>query len=115
MRKKAVELAKGQEDEKVGISLKIPKNLKDRLQLFSEQENVSMNSLITSCIELMLDDSCGNILKQIDIVLTDEIAELSDILNRQGYIEMEEVEEYEKTKITLDKYLSLLHQVRKFI
>ncbi|MFA6137795.1 MAG: hypothetical protein WC667_06890 [Sulfurimonas sp.] len=115
MRKKAVELAKGQDEEKVGISLKIPKNLKDRLQLFSEQEDVSMNALITSCIELMLDDSCGNLLKQIDNLLVQEIGQLSHKISNFELIDEGDDKRLEKMKATYDLYMNLFHQVRRFI
>ena len=69
MRKKAVLLAKGQDDEKVGVSLKIPKKLKDKLQEYADLQSVSMNALITSCIELMLDEDYNALLENIADIL----------------------------------------------
>lgn len=115
MRKKVVKLAKGQDEEKVGISLKVPKNLKDRLYVFSEQEDVSMNALITSCIELMLDDTCGNLLTQIDIFLVEEIGKLSHKMEDFELIDEDDEKRYEQMKIQNDRYMKLFHQVRDLI
>jgi len=115
MRKKAVQLAKGQDEEKVGISLKIPKNLKDRLQMFSEAQEVSMNSLIVSCIELMLDDSCGNLLKQIDSVLVEKLGSLQNDLSGFQIVCEDDAIIYENLKSESECILSLLNQVRNYI
>ena len=78
MRKKAVLLAKGQDEEKVGISLKIPKSLKERLQKYSEMQSVSMNALITACIELMLDEDYNELLLRIYAELRDEAESIKE-------------------------------------
>ncbi len=62
-RKSIIQAARGQEEEKVGFSLKLPKGLKDRLQEVSEKENVSMNALIVATLQAMLDDECGKQLR----------------------------------------------------
>ena len=51
---KAVRMAKGDDVEKVGISLKLLPDLKDELQRVSKERGVTMNALITSIIELVL-------------------------------------------------------------
>ena len=45
-----VKMAKGSEEEKVGISLKVPMTLKSRLEDFSKKNNVSVNALINAMI-----------------------------------------------------------------
>lgn len=62
-RKSIIQAARGQEEEKVGFSLKLPKGLKDKLQEVSEKENVSMNALIVATLQAMLDDECGKQLR----------------------------------------------------
>ena len=43
-------IAKGSEEEKVGISLKVPSSLKLRLEAYSKENNVSVNALINAMI-----------------------------------------------------------------
>ena len=45
-----IKIAKGSEEEKVGISLKVPSSLKLRLEEFSKENNVSVNALINAMI-----------------------------------------------------------------
>lgn len=51
-----VKIAKGTEEEKVGISLKVPISLKSRLEDFSKKNNVSVNALINAMIENGFED-----------------------------------------------------------
>ncbi|UFS62991.1 hypothetical protein LOH54_02430 [Sulfurimonas sp. HSL-3221] len=76
MRRKATLIARGQDEEKVGISLKIPKSLKERLQDYSEQQSVSMNALISAFIELGLDDDYEQLLQGIYAELKSEALSL---------------------------------------
>jgi len=48
--KNIVKLAKGNEYEKIGISLKVPQNVKDRLEDLSKKEKISVNALINAMI-----------------------------------------------------------------
>lgn len=66
-----IKSAKGHEEEKVGFSLKLPKNLKDQLQEVSEKESVSMNALIVATLQAMINDECGKELKQAKNLLLD--------------------------------------------
>ncbi len=70
-RSSIIKSAKRHEEEKVGFSLKLPKNLKDQLQEVSEKELVSMNALIVATLQAMLDDECGRNLKQAKNLLLD--------------------------------------------
>lgn len=58
-----IKSARGQEEEKVGFSLKLPKSLKSQLQELSEKESVSMNALIVATLQAMMNDECGKSLK----------------------------------------------------
>lgn len=70
-KKSIIQAARGQEEEKVGFSLKLPKGLKDKLQEVSEKENVSMNALIVATLQAMLDDECGKQLRLAKNLLLD--------------------------------------------
>lgn len=59
-----IKSVKRQEEEKVAFSLKLPASLKDQLQKISEEESISMNSLIIATLQSFIDDDCGKKLKQ---------------------------------------------------
>ena len=54
--KKIIKSAKKEEDEKVGFSLKIPRETKKKLQEICNKEKVSMNALIVATIEEMIEE-----------------------------------------------------------
>jgi len=54
---------KGQDEEKVGFSLKLPKSLKEELHSLCEKESVSMNALIVATLQSLVNDECGKSLK----------------------------------------------------
>lgn len=45
-----VKIAKGEDEVKVGISLKVPVSIKNRLEEFSKENNISVNALINAMI-----------------------------------------------------------------
>jgi len=45
-----IKIAKGDEEERVGISLKVPMSIKTKLEEFSKENNVSTNALINAMI-----------------------------------------------------------------
>jgi len=53
--KSAINKAKAQEAEKVAISLKVPIDIKTRLQEIADENNISLNNLCASLLESVLD------------------------------------------------------------
>ena len=62
---------KGQDEEKVGFSLKLPKSLKEELHSLCEKESVSMNALIVATLQSLVNDECGKSLKLAKGILLD--------------------------------------------
>ncbi len=56
----AIEQAKVQEQEKEAISLKVPAQIKQKLQKIAEENSVSMNNLISSILNDVLNGSVSN-------------------------------------------------------
>lgn len=56
MLKQAIQIAKGDDVEKVGMSLKIPVTLKEQLVNLADRNDVSTNALICSILQLTLND-----------------------------------------------------------
>jgi len=52
---KAIKIAKGEDVEKVGMSVSMPVTLKEQLVTLANVNNVSTNSLICSILKLVLD------------------------------------------------------------
>ena len=77
----AIEQAKVQEQEKEAISLKVPAFIKQKLQAIAEENNVSMNNLISSILSDVLIGSVSNNsfeLYQEFKEVSEEILEISD-------------------------------------
>lgn len=70
----AIEQAKVQEQEKEAISLKVPFFIKQKLQMIAEENKVSMNNLISSILNDVLNGSVSNNA----YVLYNEFKEVSD-------------------------------------
>lgn len=66
-RSKIISTVKRQEEEKIGFSLKMPISLKEQLQTLAQSESISMNALIVTTLQSMLDDECG---KQLAVART---------------------------------------------
>lgn len=73
----AIKRAKGDEEEKVGISLKIYTSLKDRLTSVAKANSVSVNSLISSILEEALKPG-----KKVDKEIYLELNELEQKLSK---------------------------------
>jgi len=56
----AIEQAKIQEQEKEAISLKVPAYIKQKLQVIAEENKISMNNLISSILNDVLNGSVSN-------------------------------------------------------
>jgi hypothetical protein len=77
----AIEQAKIQEQEKEAISLKVPANLKHQLQKIAEENRISMNNLISSILNDVVNGSISNNAYQLYQEfkkISDEIIEISD-------------------------------------
>ncbi|MDQ1244006.1 MAG: hypothetical protein QG559_1050 [Campylobacterota bacterium] len=57
MLKRAIELAKGNEEPKIGLSVQVPKSLKDDFESICKFNNVSMSSMLLSLIQVVVDDN----------------------------------------------------------
>ena len=51
MLENAIKKAKGDEEQKIGVSLKMPKSFKEKLQATADKNGVSLNSLIIAMLE----------------------------------------------------------------
>ncbi|WP_321470250.1 hypothetical protein [Halarcobacter sp.] len=51
MLSKAIQKAKGDEEKKIGVSLKMPESFKNKLQLTADNNGVSLNALIIAMLE----------------------------------------------------------------
>lgn len=57
MLNKAIKLAKGSEEPKVGLSVQVPKSLKDEFESICKENNVSMSSMLLSLIHVAVEES----------------------------------------------------------
>ncbi len=57
MLSKAIKLAKGTEEPKIGLSVQVPKSLKDEFETICKENNVSMSSMLLSLIQVAIDES----------------------------------------------------------
>lgn len=55
----ATSLAKGDEDEKVPVSLKVPKTLKEEFEALCKARNVSMNAMFCAMAKVAVDEEKG--------------------------------------------------------
>lgn len=60
MLEKAIKLAKGTEEPKIGLSVQVPKSLKDEFENICKENNVSMSSMLLSLIHVAVDESKSN-------------------------------------------------------
>lgn len=56
MLSKAIKLAKGTEEPKIGLSVQVPKSLKDDFENICKENNVSMSSMLLSLIQVAVDE-----------------------------------------------------------
>lgn len=57
MLSKAIKLAKGSEEPKVGLSVQVPKSLKDEFESICKENSVSMSSMLLSLIQVAVEES----------------------------------------------------------
>ena len=60
MLSKAIKLAKGTEEPKIGLSVQVPKSLKDEFENICKDNNVSMSSMLLSLIQVAIEESKEN-------------------------------------------------------
>ena len=101
---------KRQEEEKVAVSLKLPKSLKEQIQVLADSENISMNSLIVATLHSMIDDDCGKRLATSNTILSNMLPllqkNITDIDN-EG-LDEDNIQEYLS-------YTSQIDQIRNAI
>ena len=85
---KIIRIAKGTEEEKIGMSIKIPMLLKNQLQKISKENSVSVNAIIQAMIEDSLNGNEKN-LNNLEVVnkiesLQNKKSELERVHNEIG-------------------------------
>ena len=78
MLKNAIKKAKGDEEQKIGVSLKMPKSFKEKLQETADNNDVSLNSLIIAMLHTVYEADESNI---------DKVKELQRLESRYEYLE----------------------------
>jgi len=54
---KAIELAKANDELKVGLSVQVPKSLKEDFENICKENDVSMSSILLSFIQILVNDN----------------------------------------------------------
>jgi hypothetical protein len=101
-----IKSVKRQEEEKVAFSLKIPASVKEQLQIISDNESVSMNSLIVATLQSFIDDECGSELRHAKSLLNNVKPFLANNLE-DDYERATDPEEFE----VLGKKSALLNSI----
>jgi len=93
---KAIQIAKGDEAEKVGMSLKMAVTLKEDLQALANGNNVSLNALICSILDVAInsDEIIENSISNKGLIsdlleLEERKAEISHFIEENGGLDME--------------------------
>jgi hypothetical protein len=113
-----IKSVQGQDEEKVGFSLKLPKSLKEDLQSLCEEKSISMNALIVATMQALINDDCGKqltVMKKLLLNYREERGKRIEELERQGVLRdngvpeeiMEEYEEAHTTRSAIDKILGV--------
>lgn len=79
-----IKSVQGQDEEKVGFSLKLPKSLKEDLQSLCEEKSISMNAVIVATLQSLINDDCGKEIKGMKRLL---LSYREDINKRITYLE----------------------------
>ena len=119
MLKNAVYIAKGTDEEKVPVSLKVPKSLKEEFETVCKNESVSMNSMFCALAQIavneskaLIEDSEQSIINQ---YLKNEIKQLEKYLKSlpdyilEGHITRGDEDEEEAYKMAQKTRFELEH------
>lgn len=80
---KAIQKAKGDEEKKVGVSLKMAETFRNKLQTIADKNNVSLNALIIGMLETVYESKESN-----NSNYMDEYTKFSEIIQEcNEYIE----------------------------
>jgi len=105
---------KGQDEEKVGFSLKLPKSLKEELHSLCEKESVSMNALIVATLQSLVNDECGKSLKVAKSILlefrTDTVNTLKNLDTNDNGVYIDEDEARHAMNLQ-----SKIHKIDEFL
>ena len=84
MLSKAIQKAKGDEEKKVGVSLKMAETFRNKLQTIADKNNVSLNALIIGMLETVFEakEEKTNYLDRYNELI--EIIQECDILINKG-------------------------------
>lgn len=78
MLSKAIKLAKGTEEPKIGLSVQVPKSLKDDFENICKENNVSMSSMLLSLIQVAVDE-----IKEKENLISEMEKTLAQLENKQ--------------------------------
>lgn len=81
MLKKAIELAKGNEEPKIGLSVQVPKSLKDDFESICKFNNVSMSSMLLSLIQVVVNEK-----KENEAIIKNIVYEINQLQLEQGIL-----------------------------
>ncbi len=86
----AIKRAKGGDEQKIGVSLKMTKSFKEKLQTTADTNDISLNALIISILETAYDDNSESLLEQMKKLGTqiknyDELMEKGVTQDELGY------------------------------
>ena len=109
-----VKSVQGQDEEKVGFSLKLPISLKEELQSFCEEKSISMNALIVATLNSLMNDDCGNEIKSMKRLL---LSYRDNLINRVTLISnaFEKDDASLETHQEYDGLLSTLETIDKIL
>jgi len=103
--KKAISLAKGNDEERVGFNLKIPKTLKSEFEHFCKENDVSVTAMILALMRTVLDEE-----------LKDSKNENSIVELQKSIMEMNKLIDFgvDETDIGFNPYVVKMALERKF-
>jgi hypothetical protein len=78
----AIQKAKGDEEKKIGVSLKMPESFKNKLQATADENGVSLNALIIAMLETVYEsnDKSNNIYERYK-ELSNEIRNYDELID----------------------------------
>ncbi len=117
----AIKKAKAQEAEKVAISLKVPIEVKTKLQKIADENNISLNNLCASVLENILDGELDDLgtMKLIEELekARESVGSIQEVLNRGvGFVDDVngvEIDLAFEEKISLIKVNALLAELTR--
>ncbi|MDK2061818.1 hypothetical protein PT520_04675 [Aliarcobacter butzleri] len=82
MLREAIQKAKGDEDKKVGVSLKMSENFRNKLQIIADENNISLNALIISMLEVVYEKENSSSIYETLTKLGSKLQNLNDLIEK---------------------------------